>query len=170
MLKKDSAAVELGRKGGKASAEKLTREQRKQKARRAAQTRWAKQPGDWTSLARHRLGGRQLTNREWEVAEFAAKGRSNKWIGEQLRISPDTVKKHVSEALRKLGVRNRTELAILLTNASPASETRKGVPAIDAHLSPVVLLHAAKEAFERAQYLLEKGKRLTKPEETRPNK
>ena len=40
--KKNAAAVELGRKGGKASAERLTDEQRKEKARKAAQARWTK--------------------------------------------------------------------------------------------------------------------------------
>jgi hypothetical protein len=40
--KKNSAAVELGRKGGKTSAERLTDEQRKEKARKAAQARWTK--------------------------------------------------------------------------------------------------------------------------------
>jgi hypothetical protein len=40
--KKNRAAVELGRKGGKASAARLTDEQRKEKARKAAQARWRK--------------------------------------------------------------------------------------------------------------------------------
>jgi len=40
--RKNPAAVALGRKGGKASAEKLTDEERREKARKAAQTRWAK--------------------------------------------------------------------------------------------------------------------------------
>jgi hypothetical protein len=40
--KKDPAAVHLGRKGGRASAQKLTEEQRKEKARKAAQARWSK--------------------------------------------------------------------------------------------------------------------------------
>jgi hypothetical protein len=40
--KKNPAAVELGRKGGKVSAERLTDEQRKEKARKAAQARWGK--------------------------------------------------------------------------------------------------------------------------------
>jgi len=40
--RKNPAAVALGRKGGKASAEKLTQEQRREKARKAAQSRWAK--------------------------------------------------------------------------------------------------------------------------------
>lgn len=36
----DKAAVELGRKGGRARAEKLTAEQRSEIARKAAQKRW----------------------------------------------------------------------------------------------------------------------------------
>jgi len=40
--KKNPAAIELGRRGGRASARKLTDEQRKEKARKAAQARWAK--------------------------------------------------------------------------------------------------------------------------------
>jgi hypothetical protein len=37
---KDKAAVELGRKGGKARAEKLSKERRAEIARRAAAKRW----------------------------------------------------------------------------------------------------------------------------------
>ncbi len=37
---KDKAAVALGRKGGKARAAKLTKEQRSEIARKAAQKRW----------------------------------------------------------------------------------------------------------------------------------
>ena len=39
---KDQAAVALGRKGGKARASKLTKEQRSAIARKAAQKRWGK--------------------------------------------------------------------------------------------------------------------------------
>jgi hypothetical protein len=39
---KNKAAVELGRRGGKARAEKLTPEQRTEIARKAAQKRWVK--------------------------------------------------------------------------------------------------------------------------------
>jgi hypothetical protein len=42
MARKNAAAVELGRKGGKATAKTLTVEQRIESARRAAQARWAK--------------------------------------------------------------------------------------------------------------------------------
>lgn len=39
---KDPYAVALGRKGGKATARKLSKAQRQESARRAAQARWAK--------------------------------------------------------------------------------------------------------------------------------
>ena len=42
---KNPAAVELGRKGGKARAKKLTPEQREEIARLAAQARWRKAGG-----------------------------------------------------------------------------------------------------------------------------
>ena len=43
--RKDSYATEFARKGGKARAEKLTAEQRKASAKKAAQARWAKKKG-----------------------------------------------------------------------------------------------------------------------------
>jgi hypothetical protein len=42
MAKKNPAAVELGRRGGKATARKRTAEQRAEQARKAAEARWAK--------------------------------------------------------------------------------------------------------------------------------
>jgi hypothetical protein len=42
MAKKNQAAVQLGRRGGKATTKKLTLEQRKAAARKAAQARWAR--------------------------------------------------------------------------------------------------------------------------------
>jgi len=42
MAKKNPAAVELGRKGGKASAKNRTAEERKENARKAAKVRWSK--------------------------------------------------------------------------------------------------------------------------------
>jgi hypothetical protein len=43
MKRKNAAAVALGRKGGEATARKLTVEERIESARKAAEARWAKQ-------------------------------------------------------------------------------------------------------------------------------
>jgi LuxR family maltose regulon positive regulatory protein len=51
----------------------------------------------------------QLTSRELEVLAMLAAGRSNQGIACHLVISLDTVKKHVSHVLGKLGAANRTE-------------------------------------------------------------
>jgi LuxR family maltose regulon positive regulatory protein len=50
-----------------------------------------------------------LTDREVEVLGLLAAGRSNQRIAEELVVTLDTVKKHVSHVMDKLGVVNRTE-------------------------------------------------------------
>ena len=50
-----------------------------------------------------------LTSRELEVLEMLAAGGSNQAIAGQLVVTLDTVKKHVSHILGKLGAANRTE-------------------------------------------------------------
>jgi LuxR family maltose regulon positive regulatory protein len=50
-----------------------------------------------------------LTGRELEILALLAAGQSNQSIAGQLFISLDTVKKHVSHVLGKLGAGNRTE-------------------------------------------------------------
>ena len=51
----------------------------------------------------------QLTGREREVLAMLAAGQSNQNIAGRLFVSLDTVKKHVSHVLGKLGAANRTE-------------------------------------------------------------
>ena len=50
-----------------------------------------------------------LSARELEVLELLAAGRSNQAIAEELVIALDTVKRHVSHLLDKLGAANRTQ-------------------------------------------------------------
>jgi LuxR family transcriptional regulator, maltose regulon positive regulatory protein len=50
-----------------------------------------------------------LTSREQEILALLAAGQSNQTIASRLFISLDTVKKHVSHVLGKLGAANRTE-------------------------------------------------------------
>ncbi|MGH3177916.1 MAG: LuxR C-terminal-related transcriptional regulator, partial [Streptosporangiaceae bacterium] len=51
----------------------------------------------------------QLTSRELQVLEMLAAGQSNQAIARELVVTLDTVKKHVSHVLGKLGAANRTE-------------------------------------------------------------
>ena len=51
----------------------------------------------------------QLTSREMEVLQMLAAGRSNQAIASELVVTLDTVKKHVSHVMDKLGAANRTE-------------------------------------------------------------
>jgi LuxR family transcriptional regulator, maltose regulon positive regulatory protein len=52
-----------------------------------------------------------LTDRELEVLRLLAAGRSNQSIAHDLVVALDTVKKHVTHVLGKLGAANRTEAA-----------------------------------------------------------
>jgi DNA-binding CsgD family transcriptional regulator len=52
-----------------------------------------------------------LTERERAVARLVAEGASNPEIAQQLFVSRKTVERHVSNILRKLGARNRAEIA-----------------------------------------------------------
>jgi DNA-binding NarL/FixJ family response regulator len=59
---------------------------------------------------RRGAAGAPLTRRELEVARLVSGGATNREIAETLFLSPKTVERHVSNALKKLGARNRTEL------------------------------------------------------------
>jgi DNA-binding CsgD family transcriptional regulator len=50
-----------------------------------------------------------ITQREWEVLTAMANGLSNQEIAEQLYVSLNTVKTHVSNIFSKLGVQRRTQ-------------------------------------------------------------
>jgi LuxR family transcriptional regulator, maltose regulon positive regulatory protein len=53
--------------------------------------------------------GEPITERELEVLRLLAAGRSNQRIARDLTVAVDTVKKHVSHILAKLGAASRTE-------------------------------------------------------------
>ena len=60
-----------------------------------------------------------LTSRELEVLEMLAAGRSNQAIAGELVVTLDTVKKHVSHVLGKLGAANRTEAVARARGPAP---------------------------------------------------
>lgn len=73
----------------------------------------------------HRRGGRQsygdqLSPREREVAELAAAGRTNKEIAAELYLSVNTVARHITAAMRKLGVTSRVAIVHHLSDDDPS--------------------------------------------------
>lgn len=60
-----------------------------------------------------------LSEREAQVARAVAAGRSNREVAAQLHISERTVKAHLGAAFDKLGVRDRVQLVLYLTQGMP---------------------------------------------------
>ena len=59
---------------------------------------------------KHKTNG--LTEREIDVLKFVILGYNNKTIGKKLFITNHTVKAHLTQIYKKLGVANRTAAAI----------------------------------------------------------
>lgn len=60
---------------------------------------------------------RELSTREIEVLQRVADGQSNKEIGDELELSPLTVKSHLSRIGRKLGTGDRAQMVALAMRA-----------------------------------------------------
>lgn len=58
------------------------------------------------------INSRQLTEREIDVLKLLMLGKSNTKIGDELGISPHTVKAHVCSILRKMSVNDRVQAAV----------------------------------------------------------
>jgi DNA-binding NarL/FixJ family response regulator len=81
--------------------------------------------------------GARLTDREMQVVQCAAAGKTNKGIAAELRLSEHTVKNYLFRSFEKLGVSSRIELLFYLTlrghklapakvvELDPKSETRE---------------------------------------------
>jgi two-component system, NarL family, response regulator LiaR len=69
-----------------------------------------------------------LTDRELEVLELVAQGKTNSDIARELFITTKTVKYHLSAVFSKLGVRNRTEAATFALSHGLVSPQTPDVP------------------------------------------
>ena len=70
--------------------------------------------------------GRNLSKRERQILHWVREGKTNHAIGEELGISPLTVKNHVQKILRKLGAANRAQAAVLgMKTQSPAEAAQR---------------------------------------------
>lgn len=75
--------------------------------------------------ARLHRNGAPLTEREHEVARLAADGLTNHEIATRLQISPGTVKSHVHNVIRKLGVGRRAHISQKLVPDNPLRSVKK---------------------------------------------
>lgn len=71
-------------------------------------------PERMSEATRARLRERGAREQELRVAELMCQGDSNRGIAERLGLREGTVKVYVSNLLRMLGVRNRTQATLLL--------------------------------------------------------
>lgn len=62
-----------------------------------------------------------LTDRELQLSRLIARGHSNQEIAVELSISIRTVGTHISHILKKLGLENRTQLALLMLRQGQVS-------------------------------------------------
>ncbi|HEY2704398.1 MAG TPA: response regulator transcription factor [Candidatus Dormibacteraeota bacterium] len=78
---------------------------------------------------RPRRAAEPLTPREREVLGLVAEGLANKEIGARLGIAEKTVKAHVTRVLDKLGVRSRTQAALVAVRSGAGGlEVPGGAP------------------------------------------
>ncbi|MGW4797716.1 helix-turn-helix transcriptional regulator [Nonomuraea sp. NPDC004297] len=78
--------------------------------------RWGLRPSAPRGDATDKSG---LSARQGQVARLAAIGLTNQEIAKEMFLSPKTVDKHLSAAMRKVGARSRTELARHIGEFSP---------------------------------------------------
>ena len=63
-------------------------------------------------LSEHAPAEGRVTGRELDIISLVARGLENKEIAAELDIAEQTVKNHLSRVMKKLGLRNRQEVAV----------------------------------------------------------
>ena len=61
-----------------------------------------------------------LTRRELEVAELVGQGLTNREIAKRLVLSERTAQNHVQHILTKLGLANRSQVAVWVNSRKPS--------------------------------------------------
>jgi two-component system nitrate/nitrite response regulator NarL len=94
-----------------------------------------------------------LSRREFQVAEHAAQGESNKQIADRLGLSEHTVKNYLLHVFEKLGVSNRIELLFLLFKCHVQAASLRGL-GNDISQPIGAYLKAAEEGVVAAQFIV----------------
>ncbi|SOC88395.1 Predicted ATPase [Curtobacterium sp. 314Chir4.1] len=84
-----------------------------------------------------------LTPQELRVCELAARGMSNRAIGEHLFVSPRTVGAHLYAAFQKLGISTRRQLPAVLATATAPSAAPPVAPSTASPVAPSAAPHVA---------------------------
>ena len=64
----------------------------------------------------------QLTDKERQIVDSVARGRTNREVAGELKLSHKTVEWTLTRVYRKLGVRSRTELVLMLVKHESGTE------------------------------------------------
>ena len=76
-----------------------------------------------------------LTPQQGRIMRLICAGKPNKQIAYELSLAEATVKAHITALLRRLGVNNRTQAAVLVKSASLGERTEIAESELRAHLS-----------------------------------
>ena len=63
-----------------------------------------------------------MTERQWEVLQFLAQGKTNREIAQALVLSERTVQRHIADIYNKIGARNRSEATAFAMSQSHSAE------------------------------------------------
>lgn len=66
----------------------------------------------------------ELTDAERSIIPLVAQGLTNKQIADRLFVAPSTIHWHLKNIFRKLGVHNRTQLALMADELDTADQGR----------------------------------------------
>ncbi|MEM9220275.1 MAG: response regulator transcription factor [Cyanobacteria bacterium P01_F01_bin.150] len=92
----------------------------------------------------------ELTPRERDVLHLIVKGANNQEIAQRLHIAEKTVKNHVSNMLKRVGLRDRTQLAIWAITTSTVLATDS--PQVPPDIPPTIPSPRATETTSAVDY------------------
>lgn len=114
-------------------------------------------PADSGTSRRAGANPYNLTGRELEVLTHVCEGRSNLNIAKRLSITEGTVKIHLSNSYKKLGVENRTQAIRIVERLDPVHERSLHEAEQGVSLRDWLLPHMSDESHHKGEILFRKG-------------
>lgn len=104
----------IGRQPGKLDGQELRGGESRLESLQALVAALGVRPADPAEGEAYLRAWLELSSRQKQVVGLVCAGHSNREIAKRLHLSPNTVKGHISLAMRRFGVRSRTELRVAL--------------------------------------------------------